>query len=221
MTVLRVYLRAEEAYLDAAYLGGLGVETTVVDERGYGGNLLAAATSAIRLEVDDDQAEEARQLLHEQIKEAVTLSAPSATPAGESLRTIFRGILVFDILWYMMALSNSHELSAYPSDEAEAYFLTLSVSTRLDKLFELAYWPVLLVSLLASALCFFYVRWGRNLYTVTMLWSLVSTLTPPTSYYWPAAAFAATLQYTLSVIALALMYWSPLSEKFDAPPRSE
>jgi hypothetical protein len=33
MTVIRVYSKVEEAYLDAAYLGGLGVESTVIDER--------------------------------------------------------------------------------------------------------------------------------------------------------------------------------------------
>jgi hypothetical protein len=69
MTVIRVYSKVEAAYLDAAYLGGLGVESTVIDERGYGPNLMAAATSAIRLEVDDDRAEEARRLLRAQIQD--------------------------------------------------------------------------------------------------------------------------------------------------------
>jgi hypothetical protein len=72
-------------------------------------------------------------------------ASTAATPAGGSLQSFFCAILLFDILWCLMALSDSYELSVLPSDEARAYFLTLSVSERLDALFELTSWPILLI----------------------------------------------------------------------------
>lgn len=66
MTPVQTFPTAESAHLAAAYLGNAGIEANVIDERGFGGNLLGSTTpGGIRIEVAEEQKEEAERLLAE------------------------------------------------------------------------------------------------------------------------------------------------------------
>lgn len=65
MIAIQTFPTAESAHLAAAYLGNAGIEASVIDERGLGGNLLGSTTPGIRIEVEEDQQAEAEKLLAE------------------------------------------------------------------------------------------------------------------------------------------------------------
>ena len=65
MQILRSFSKSEDAYLVATLLRDRGIEAEVIDEGGYGGNILGAIKNSIRIEVPEEQFEEAREVLKE------------------------------------------------------------------------------------------------------------------------------------------------------------
>ena len=79
MGTFRVYYKSEEAYADAAFLCGMGLNATVFDEQGFGGNALGASTESIRIELPDHEVTEATALLRRrQTDVSFTREAPVA-----------------------------------------------------------------------------------------------------------------------------------------------
>ena len=82
MSILQTFSKSEDANMCAAYLASCGVDATVVDENGYGGNLLGSTVAnAIRIEVPEDTLALARQHLAGYLAE--TTSQAAAEPASE------------------------------------------------------------------------------------------------------------------------------------------
>ncbi len=76
--------------------------------------------------------------------------------------------------------------------------------------------PLLGLIFISGVLCWFHSRLGRSIYAITIGLGIISVLGPPPPILSSAAAFTATIQGASDVMALSLMYWSPLREKFEA-----
>jgi Putative prokaryotic signal transducing protein len=64
MKILKSFSTAEDAYLAAALLESAGVESSVLDDRGLGGNMLGMTSKhGVRLEVADEDFEQAREIV--------------------------------------------------------------------------------------------------------------------------------------------------------------
>lgn len=63
MQILRSFSKSEDAYLLATLLRDNGIETYVIDDNAYGGNILGAIKNSIRIEVREDQHALARKVM--------------------------------------------------------------------------------------------------------------------------------------------------------------
>jgi len=63
MPAVKSFGKVEEAHVCAAYLMNEGIEATVIDESGIGGNVLGFSEGSIRIEVPDSQEAEAVTIL--------------------------------------------------------------------------------------------------------------------------------------------------------------
>lgn len=65
MVRLKSFSKVENAHTTAAFLRSLDIEATVIDESSFGGNALGATPNSIRIEVPDEQLEDALKALEE------------------------------------------------------------------------------------------------------------------------------------------------------------
>ena len=65
MVIAKTFSKSEDAYVAASLLESEGIVATVIDDSAYGGNALGATANSIRIEVEEDSLERARQLLSE------------------------------------------------------------------------------------------------------------------------------------------------------------
>jgi hypothetical protein len=63
MTILQKYSKSEDAALDASWLMSEGIDATVIEDSGYGGNAFGFIEGSIRIEVPEEQLEQAQELL--------------------------------------------------------------------------------------------------------------------------------------------------------------
>ena len=63
MVILKAFSTAEEAQLVRTILANEGIDAAVIDDSAFGGNALGAIQSSIRIEVPDDQREQAQEIL--------------------------------------------------------------------------------------------------------------------------------------------------------------
>ena len=69
MKTLRTFPTAEEAHVCATWLKNQGINAHVIDESGYGGNLMAAGSAkSIRIDVDESEFDLGMTLLNEEWK---------------------------------------------------------------------------------------------------------------------------------------------------------
>lgn len=217
MPVFRAYSKSEEAYADAAFLCSMGLDASVVDERAFGGNLLGTSTEGIRVELSEEQLATATQLLETRdFDVSKTLPKETITPDHSTftLGRWLRALLIFDLIGGALLLTL--ELACYtePPPPVQQYLDSQAFSDALWRLAYISHWPLILCHVLASILCFSYSRFGRSLFTFTIIWSIVIQLGPPPQIYGPTLSFFGSLQWTAAIMALALMYWSPLHERF-------
>ena len=216
MATIHSYLKPEEAYLDAAYLGSMGIDASVVDQRGNGGQVLGIA-EPIHLDVPDTQASEALKWLASRGISEATDCTPLFEPSWntDSLLGFLRFLLLFDLACFALVLIFGHVFDSPPPREVDEFLQSLAFSDALWDFSYFSYWPLTALSVVSTMLCLFHSRTGRMLYAVTIVWSLVTNLGPPPQIFGPGWAFIGSLQFTASNFALALMYWSPLRLRFD------
>ena len=217
MATIRSYGKTEDAYLDAAFLGSMGIEARVVDSRGDGGRAIGIAEPVIKLEVPDDQLAEAREWLTKQERIEVPVSVPTFDPTWntDTLQVFLKALLVFDLGFYAMAVLYGHLFAPAPPPEVVAFLESLSFSADLWDFAYISYWPLLSLAIVANVLCLFHSKTGRMLFAVSTIWGLLTSLGPPPQIFGPWWNFISSLGFTASNFALALMYWSPLRQKFD------
>jgi hypothetical protein len=220
MKKLRAYSKSEEAYTDAAFLCGMGLDATVYDERGYGGNLLGLSGESIRIEVPDEQLEEAVRLLATKESERTNKGLEggvkvAVVPNDSKLVVTLRVFLVSELVLYACIFGYQYWFRVTTPFAVDEYLRTLVLSETLWRLAWHGYWPSLLLSLVSTILCWNFSRIGRSLYLFTTVWSIVATLGPPPTLMVPLEVFLNTLYGTVTSMALALMYWSSLNERFE------
>ncbi|MBN8418483.1 MAG: hypothetical protein J0L73_06185 [Verrucomicrobia bacterium] len=217
MATIRSYEKTESAYLDAAFLGSMGVDVRVIDARGEGGRAVGITEPVIKLEVPDDQAKEAIEWLAKQEKAEVPVYTPAFDPTWntDDLQVFLKVLLVCNLGYYALLVLYGQLFAPSPPPEVAAFLDSLSFS---DDLWDFAYisnWPLVSLSVLANVLCLFQSKTGRLLFAVCTIWGLITALGPPPQIFGPWWNFICCLAFTGNNIALALMYWSPLRQKFD------
>lgn len=217
MPTLRTYQKAEEASLDAAYLGSLGIEVCVVDKCGYGGIAIEINDPHFRIDVPEEQLREAEEWLAKRgaVDAVIQTAVFEPTWDASTLAHFLKILLVFDLGCYAVFLLIGHVIQQPPPKEVNAYLLSLAISDLGWDFAYISYWPLTATALVSNVLCLFYSRFGRLLFLITTIWSLITTLGPPPQIFAPGIGFLASLQFTASNLALALMYWSPVRQKFD------
>jgi hypothetical protein len=66
MKTLRTFSKAEDAHLAASLLESAGIEALVIEDHGFGGNLLSTTTGrSTRIEVDEGDFDQAEKILDE------------------------------------------------------------------------------------------------------------------------------------------------------------
>ena len=217
MAAIRSYEKTEDAYLDAAFLGSMGIEARVVDARGDGGRAVGIAEPVIKLEVPDDQLAEAREWLAKQEKTDAPVPVPTFDPTWntDTLQVFLKTLLLFNLGFYTLSALYGQVFAPPPPPAVTAFLESLSFSDDLWDFAYISYWPLLSLSIVANVLCLFHSKTGRLLFAVSTVWGLITALGPPPQIFGPWWNFISCLGFTGSNIALALMYWSPLREKFD------
>ena len=209
----------EEAYIDAGYLCSMGIEAMVTQDPAYGGVLLGVIESPHRLDVPDAQLDQAIALLGQRPVEVSPPTPPLDVPIDATgLHRFFRFILIYDVICYIAFPLFGHLVTPEPPPPVAEFLASLALSDGLWRLAYASYWPMVTIGLLSNVLCYLYLPLGRTLFAITTVWSIVMQLGPPPMIFGPAYGFFGGIQGTLTSIALALMYWSPLRDRFTRCP---
>ena len=218
MPTLKTYQKPEEAYVDAGFLCSMGIEAVVTRDPAYGGVLLGVIESPQRLDVPDAQLEQAIALLAQRPVESPPTAEPTCDAPVDSsrLHCFFRFILVYDAICYVVFPLFGHLFTPKPPQQVLDFLASLALSDGLWRLSYATYWPLIFTGLLSNLLCYFYIPLGRSLFAITTMWSIIILLGPPPMIFGPYYGFFGGIQGTLTSIALALMYWSPVRERFTS-----
>jgi hypothetical protein len=217
MATIRSYEKTEDAYLDAAFLGSMGLDAHVIDARGDGGRAVGITEPVIKLEVPDDQVNEAKEWLAKQERTESPIPTPTFDPTWntDSLQVFLKILLLSNLGFYALSVLYGHLFVPPPPPEVAAFLESLSFSDDLWDFAYISYWPLLCLSILATVLCLFQSKTGRLLFAISTVWGLITALGPPPQIFGPWWGFFSCLTFTGNNIALALMYWSPLRQRFD------
>jgi hypothetical protein len=221
MPTLRTYQKPEEAFIVAGYLCSMGVEAVVSQDPACSGVLPGVIDSPHKLEVPEAQVEEATALLAQRPVEALPpAQIQDAHVDSTRLHRFLRFILIYDTGCYIFFAFFGH-ISAPETPQPVVDFLaSLAVSDSLWQLSYASYWPVIVLGILSNILCYFYISVGRTLFALTTVWCIVMLLGPPPMIFGPYYGFFGGIQSTLTSIALALMFWSPLRDRFNSSPHA-
>lgn len=215
MPTLKTYQKPEEAYIDAGYLCSMGIEAVVAQDPAYGGVLLGVIESPHLLDVPEAQLERASALLGQLPVETSPADTPQHAPIDSTrLHRFFRFILIYDVVCCIAFQFIGHLATPEPPPPVADFLASLALSDGLWRLAYASNWPLITASLLSSVLCYFYIPLGRTLFAITTVWSIITQLGPPPMIFSPGYGFFGGIQGTLTSIALALMYWSPLRDRF-------
>ncbi|GEP44484.1 hypothetical protein BGE01nite_37750 [Brevifollis gellanilyticus] len=207
---------ADQACIDAGYLCSMGVEAVLVQDPGEGGTLPGVLGAPHRLEVPQAQMERAAALLSQRsAAEAAPVLAPVSVPVDAAgLHRFLRFILIYDVICYVAFAVYWQWLNPEPPPAVLEFLDSLTLSVYLWQWAYVSHWPLVMTGLVANVLCYFYHPFGRMLFAAVMIWGHVTLLGPPPMIFSPFEGFFGCLQSTLASMALALMYWSPLRERF-------
>lgn len=214
MATLRSYLKPEQAYVDAAFLCSMGLDASVHRDAVFGGNVLGASEAGCRIEVLEEQLEQAREMLDSKSPEEARSQSIADLPDEGRLLWFFRALLFYDVVC-MLAFAGvgAFREDSVPEPVAQ-YLSTLAFSNTLWEFAYFSYWPLVALVLVSNVLCFFFSRLGRSLYLASVVWGVLTQLGPPPAIYEPTEGFFVCIQTIVSSIALALMFWSPLQRRF-------
>ncbi|HEY1048212.1 MAG TPA: hypothetical protein VGE39_00600 [Prosthecobacter sp.] len=214
---LRTYSKSEDAVLDAAFLGSMGINACVIDDQSHGAMALGLAECSIRIEVPSEHLEEAQRLLAQQAATDGAVSPPTFDPSWDPamLHRFLRFLLVFDLVCFALSPIIDRMFAGPTPRQVSDHLMSLVVSNLLWDIAYMSFWPMYVISIVSNVLCLFHSKTGRLLFAITTVWSLLMALGPPPQIYGPLTSFIGGLQTTASNIALALMYWSPVRQKFD------
>lgn len=219
MPILRSYQKPEEAYIDAGYLCSMGIDAVVIQDPAFSGILLGVIEAPYRLEVVESQLSEAAALLGARPEQNPMQVTPADAPEVSSqLTRLFRFILLYDTLCCMVFALGGQYFIVTPPQPVTDFLVSLSVSEGLWWFAYESYWPLLGLCIVSNTLSYFYLPLGRVLFALTTVWWLITLLGSPPMIFGPYVGFFTAVQNTLSSVALALMYWSPIKDKFS--PRS-
>jgi hypothetical protein len=215
LPTFRSYTKSEDAYSDAAFLCGMGLDATVFDERAFGGNLLGPIAGSIRIDLPDEQLAAAEEILaqRESTEPETSSSAPSevtSPPTDSDKLGLFLRVILAVKLAFLALMTTSEMTRAWTPAIGAADQDSLPLSESLWRMVFLA------CAGLSNILCFFYNRFGRALFALTLIWALLTVFGIPPESYGAVYAVFGGLGGALSGIALALMYWSPLKKRFRA-----
>ncbi len=217
MPTLATYQKPEEAWIVAGYLCSMGIEAVVCHDPAYGGVLLGAMESPHRVDVPENQLEQAATLLAQRPVESIHPETPPEAPLDSAwLHRFLRFILVYDAVCWLVVPLYGHLFAPEPPQPVSDFLASLTLSDSLWRLSYAGYWPLLVTGFLSNILCLFYIPLGRSLFSITMVWSIIALLGPPPVICSPFFGFFASIQNTLASIALGLMYWSPLRDRFTS-----
>ena len=223
MIVLKSYGKSHEAYSDAAYLCGMGIDAVVMDERGYGGDLLGNSPDAIRIEVVEEQLDEALMLLETRDLDARPPETPFPNEAlpDEPLVKFYRKLLITTIFLQCIFLFFWEYLVPEESDSSllMGYLDSMAFAPFLD-FYAWIYWPQMFFWFLAIFLSYHFFPIGREFYLLAVVLWLLTYLIQPIGAMPPLASFLSGILGLASNVALALMYFSPLNEKFKSREQS-
>ena len=216
MPTLRIYQKPEDAYLDAAFLCSMGIEAVVHQDPAYSGILLGVIEAPYRIETTEGDFQQAADLL---LKRPSDPPAPPQTQSSPldltRLAFFFRAIMVYNILFLTGTEVFSDELFPELPEPVALYLSSYALSDDLWHLAYLSVLPITILGILSSVLCCFFLPFGRPLYLITVVWSLLCQLGPapmPVGAYY---GFFASIAYALNNMGLALMYFSPIRNRFS------
>lgn len=216
MPALNTYQKPEEAYLDAAYLCSMGLDAAVEQNPACSGMMLGVIESSYHLHLPDDEIDRGKELLSQRNPQPVLSEPLHPSETGPApLEAFFRFILIFDSACFIIFSISAEWLDPKPSVEVLDFLQGLSLSYELWLFSFYSCWPIVVLGLVANALCFLYRPIGRTLFTLVIVWGVLTTLGPPPLVLNPYHGFFGSIQNILSSIALALMYWSPIRIHFS------
>ncbi len=222
MPTLKTYQKPEAAFIDAGFLCSMGIEAVVSQDPAYGGLLFGATESPYRLEVSDAQLEQALALHSQRPVEEPPQAQPTYYPVDAvGLHRFFRFILIYDTACCVLFTIYGHLLNPELPKSVSEFLASLALSDGLWRFSYDSYWPLFTLRLLSNILCYFYIPFGRSLFAFTTVWSIVTYLGPPPMIFGPYYGFFGGIEGTLASIALALMYWSPVRERFFKRPQAK
>ena len=215
MEIAETFLTSEDAYLAAALLGSNDIEAVVIDESGFGGNLLGATKGSIRLEVAAADLKEAKIILAARAEDFEKEEQSRLEPQNTGkFSNAFNILVVAEALLFLVLWLLGEYLNEKPPTGTEEW-LTKQVYS--DRLWEFGYEVsrgFMILCILSSVLIFLRLKIGRILFTGTIIYGLISYFFFPPFILTNFGAATRELSSMLTGAVLALMWFSPISKEF-------
>lgn len=216
MKILRSFSKSEDAYLLASFLGSEGIECSVVDDNAFGGNLLGATKSSIRIEVPDEDFDRAKKILEEHEKAVVLEEANQKLPVESQKRNRIFDILVIceALIFTAFSLVPNLGILMSPSPEMEEFLIGQVYS---EDLWTVVWtiWPgYAVLCIVSSVLLLLRLGIGRYLFAGTLVWGLVATLGVPPAISTPFGSFLESFLNYLGGAIVAMSFLPPVNKEF-------
>ena len=216
MKTIQTYTKSEDAYFMASLLGSHGIDSVVLDENGFGGNFLGGQKNAIRLQVSEEDQEEALEI----VAANGAKSASSETEPIHGVQVDWAKANWFD--WVVIAeISSLIIFAAFPDvfypDPGVKFFEYLNSFVLLDGLWMIAYevYPgYIILSCIASLLLLKRLIIGKYLYTGILAYGLSTCLFYPAAVLSPIGGFFNAISWMLSGAIFLSIWTAPLSQEF-------
>lgn len=204
----------------AAYLASCGVDATVVDESGYGGNLLGATVAnAVRIEVPEASMVAASEHLADYLKQTAPAEPPEperyVVPVSGSNGTFFNNSVVILIVAEVTAWLGRQWLHPQEPKAVHDFITSQGVIKPLWRLAYMAGDGLQLLTLISCVLCL--KRWsiGRSLFTTVLVFELITMIGTPQRTGIPLSHVIGAAEWMLAGIIWFMMYRTPLRHDFD------
>lgn len=218
MKTVRTYQNINDALLDQSWLESNGIESLIPDEVSASSALPHLSVySGIRLQVKEEDFQAALELLpdepspapKEKKKMNERSELPETIPPG-----FFKAVIVADLALYVLSIFLAFIHLSQTPESILRYASDQFISYPMASLAYALYWPLTVVSIIASVGLYFQKRWARFLYIAVWAIGMLYVLFSSGYFVYPSEAFIGGLSTLSGGFVICMIYFTNASEFF-------
>jgi len=218
MKTVRTYQNINDALLDQSWLESNGIESLIPDEVTASSSLPHLSVySGIRLQVKESDYEAALKLLpDEPSPEETEKKEGSEKEQAPEIITLkwFKLTIGADLTFYILSILLGYIHMSQTPENILRYASDQYYSYELGMLSYYGYWPLVVLSIIASVGLFCRKAWARLLYISVWAVGISLSLFSSAFFLYPSGAFLGSISTLLGGFVCCMIYFTNASEYF-------